>query len=626
VRCFSKKRWSVGALLAGCVVAACSSGDDSGHDTGQDGASSNAGQNGGGAGGDSGSGAGGDSGSGGGASGMDGAGTGGTGAEVERIPLPGDSRIHGDVLNLVDAEAEAQLIEILASRVQDLELPAQRFYEVFPDEYDFLFFLTDRETEGSMAAAVHDTVRREAIPGTGITGHEPMLEYYSAERLKSVFGVQRSPGLFPPLAHELAHRWANHLDTSLGFGLEGQDPVGSHWGMTSVFGQLGGFDASTVRCETPAGAMPPGCTPLGSGRSRYVVGYFDTYTNSSQQVPYAPLELYLMGLAPLGEVPESFMVLTDGVIDPDSYADADVVNLIVEASGIGEILMADVVATHGERMPAPEAERHFTSAFVVVTATPASDEVMAEVDEWAAIFGGRMTHPTWWSFAKHTGDRATLDTRLGSPRAIDDPFVIPTPTQCDLLLQDCEADMGCYFGTAATCTAAGSLAAGEPCAFDGECAPGNACSLGVGADRLCAPYCDPFDAGSAQACATLCPDAFVDLADEDGVDVGAFCLAGAGGACEPLDPQCDPGSACYGTDAPTCGAAGSTAEGETCIPPITQCVAGTTCVSVQGADSSTCQPYCDPAASASGETACATSCPGRFWTYDGFGVCIPEGV
>lgn len=620
--------WVCVASLAWIVVTACNSDDPSAHsedDAGQAdagvagaGAGAETGHAGGASGMDA-AGTGGDSGDAGGASGMDGA-----GGDNELIPLPGDSRIYADVFNLVDAEAEAQLLGYLELKVQELTLPAQRFYEVFPDAYDFLFFITDRETGGVSAAL--DSVRRQAIPGTGVAEHTPMLDYYSTERLRSVVGVQRSPGSFPPLAHELAHNWANFLDRSLGFGRHGDGQVGAHWGLTSVFGQLGGFDGSTLRCETPKGAMPPDCMPLASGRFRYVLGYFDPYTNSSQRVAYAPLELYLMGLTPLSEVPESFMVLTDGAIDPASFDDADGNNtLIVEASGVGEIRMADVVAIHGERVPATEEDKHFSSAFVVVSATPASDEVMAEVDSWAAIFGDRMPHNTWWSFARYTGGRATLDTRLGPRRAIDDPLVIPQPPEpirCDLLLQDCEAGMGCYFGTTAMCGTAGSLQAGEPCVSDSDCALGNACSFG--ASRLCAPYCDPLDAGSAQACATLCPGAFVELTDEDAVDVGAMCLAGAGGPCDPLDPQCAAGSACYGTDTTGCRPEGSSAAGQACSGLGNECAAGTTCVGIQGGAGRSCQPYCDPAATASIENACATLCPGKYWTFDAYGVCIPD--
>jgi hypothetical protein len=201
------------------------------------------------------------------------AGAAGSEDPIERMPLPGESRIHEHTLNLVDADAEAQLIAFLLDGTLDLELPAQRFYEVFPDEYDFLFFVTDRPIDGA-ASGTHKSVRETPIVGTGITGHETFFEYYSHEKLRSVLAINRSPGAFPPFGHEVMHDFANFLDESFGFGHDGELDIGPHWGLTSVFGQLGGFDASTLRCETPAGAMPPDCTPLASGRTRYVLGSF----------------------------------------------------------------------------------------------------------------------------------------------------------------------------------------------------------------------------------------------------------------------------------------------------------------------------------------------------------------
>jgi hypothetical protein len=44
---------------------------------------------------------------------------------------------------------------------------------------------------------------------------------------------------------------------------------------------------------------------------------------------------------------------------------------------------------------------------------------------------------------------------------------------------------------------------------------------------------------------------------------------------------------------------------------------------VQGGGSNSCQPYCDPAGAATASNACMALCPGRFWTFDGYGICMP---
>jgi hypothetical protein len=191
-------------------------------------------------------------------------------------------------------------------------------------------------------------------------------------------------------------------------------------------------------------------------------------------------------------------------------------------------------------------------------------------------------------------------------------------------LQDCEVGLGCYFNDEGgiACHSSGVSVAGEPCARNNDCAPGNLCMFGT--PSLCAPYCDSLDASSEQACAKLCPAAIVSLRAAAGSDeVVTGCLPGAGGACDPLAPECDDGSACYGTQATGCAVAGSVAQGQECSAGPTDCVPGTTCVGRQGSVARYCQPYCDPA-NAAADNACATLCPGAFWTLGSYGLCMPD--
>jgi hypothetical protein len=545
-------------------------------------------------------------------------------------PLPNGSREYQHVLNLVDAEATAQLEGYLRQTEHDLTLAAQAFYPHYRDEYDFLFFMLDRDLGVEAASAAFKAVRKPAIPGTGAIAVLDNLEYYSAARLKGVIGVQMpSDNAFGPLAHEVLHYWAAYLDRSLGFGhdLNHDAAVADHWGLTSVHGQLGGFDADSIRCEMPAGAVPPDCTPLPNGRYRYLFDQFGLVTNSFAGVDYAPLELYLMGLIPASEVPDPILVLTDGAYDIESAMNGMSPVVAAEASGIGEIRMADVIARHGERAPATEDERAFTSAFVLVTAEPASEAAMARLQLWSDIFGNHAPSPQpgWKSFEQTTGGRATLSCQLGPRRSADDPFVVPqppAPRSCDVLLQDCDPGMGCYDPEEPRCLPSSGIAVGQPCEYSNDCVAGSVCSIGSG--DLCAPYCDLEDVASPKACEALCPGSYVTVVDDETfAEVGAYCLSGAGGACDPLAPDCEPGQGCYGVQATSCQLAGQTAQGEACIELGTDCVPGTTCVGLQGSANRFCQPYCDPSATASGSDACMTLCPGEFWEFEGYGICMP---
>src|SRR5262249_26522351 len=140
--------------------------------------------------------------------------------------------------------------------------------------------------------------------------------YETTGRVRGVIGIPYEPGAFPPLPHETLHYWAVDLDDRFGFGvgLDASSSYPSHWGYASINGILGGFDGSTLRCQTPAGAMPPNCTAQSGGRIRYVTGPFAPQSNSFRGVPFAPIELYLMGLVPKTDVPPSMTVLNAATI------------------------------------------------------------------------------------------------------------------------------------------------------------------------------------------------------------------------------------------------------------------------------------------------------------------------
>src|SRR5262249_38078260 len=153
---------------------------------------------------------------------------------------------------------------------------------------------------------------------------------------------------------------------------------------SSVHGQLGGFDEASLRCADPLGALPPDCVAGADGKTRYVVDIFAPNVNSGS--PYAPLELYLMGLLPAQEVPDHVLLLDAARMLTDTFDEA-AGTVQVEASGLTELSFADIVARHGMKPALPEAERAMRAAFVVVSSAPASDAVMEQVGRWSATFG-----------------------------------------------------------------------------------------------------------------------------------------------------------------------------------------------------------------------------------------------
>jgi hypothetical protein len=433
--------------------------------------------------------------------------------------LPNGSRAYENVVNLVNANAVAEVERLLRGEATPgLPSAAHDLYDYYLDEYDFLFIFVDHTVDNSVAVAAFEPVYRPARAATGDNRPTDRRLAHGSERLKGVIGGQVGTSV-PPLEHELAHYWAAHLDPSFGFGQDREQKYESHWGMTGVYGQLGGFDQASMTCVTPAAAVPPNCTPESNGRFRYSFASFLPYVN--RLVDYAPLELYLMGLLPAAQVPQRFVLLKDAAYS-EAVADTATKRLTLEASGTSDILFSDILKVHGEVPLIPEKDRHYSAAFMVVSAAPASDSVMAAVAGWQEIFGNYApADPILHSFESRTGGRATLTTRLGRRRTAADPKPMPPPPMmCSVTEQDCPTGLACYGSAARECSVPGTLAEGAACTVNTECLPGYACPNRI---KTCARYCDPFDAAAAKACAKICANGLTQLVDSMNILVGAYC-------------------------------------------------------------------------------------------------------
>lgn len=445
--------------------------------------------------------------------------------------LPPGIREHGGIVNLVDAAAAAQLETFLTSteqvhitRRQGLTEPVNMFLQHYTEVYDFLFIFTDHSVPTTTTIGKFEKVNVHAAPGGANELELAASGYRSNGRLKGVVGIQWRATVGPPLSHEITHYWAVGLDTRLGFGVRkvGLDPA--HWGFTSVHGQLGGFDGTSLRCQTPAGANPPDCTALENDRIRYVAPSF--FPNSNPAANYAPLELYLMGLLPKSDVPSTFQALDDAELVAGSQ-DPATGTVVLEASGIRTIKFADVLARHGEIRELPASERKFRAGFIVVSAQPASAEVLDDVAEWAAAFGNRGQSQVVDAFETLTGGRATLDTQLGPRRPASDP--IPEPRKaltCSVLAQDCpRPELACFGTSVPVCALSGRVAKGATCDSVYACEPGLDCFSSPSAPDTyaCTPYCEP-DSTGPKACQALCSGGtFVRLRNAQMMTTGAFC-------------------------------------------------------------------------------------------------------
>ena len=329
------------------------------------------------------------------------------------VALPPGVQLTTHAVNIVDRASAAEVVTFLTTDGTQLTAGTAAFYRYFRDEYDFLFIFSDGPAPiapgGFVTAAAELTVNRPAIPGIGATRAINDTRYTMfSSRLKAVVGVNFNASGNGPILHETMHYWGVELASSFGFG----DPPGgdSHWGFAGVRGQLGGFDPMTARCRAPAMMSPPGCTPEGSGRVQILVDRFSPIASPGDTIPYAPLELYLMGLVPQTEAGGPYLVLDDGrVVSRDSMTG----RTTLEGMSLRTVTIDQIVARHGARPMAAPTDRAFRAAFVVFSETPVSAARMSALETWASIVGNDLAHPVLLSFERATGGRATMSTRLG---------------------------------------------------------------------------------------------------------------------------------------------------------------------------------------------------------------------
>lgn len=273
---------------------------------------------------------------------------------------------------------------------------ATRFYQWYPDDFDFLVFRTDHWMPG-YPSGFHSSVKID-FEGTGSGRFDSSALFGSAGRLKSnIFINHITVG---PMAHEVMHQWAN-FSTLL------DDGSGAHYYNSNVNGILGGwldFD-----------------TAVGLGDNLYQV---QVRQDCCYNVGYAPLELYMAGLLPKEEVPP--VTLLSSATRVDSYnPPVGMFGYIFRSEdGILTYTIDDIIAFEGPRDPPfGEAPTDFRMGHVVATKDILNPVMATWFDLQIRYFGSDVNDTI--AFAAATGFRATIDVELG-PLLRDADMTPPT--------------------------------------------------------------------------------------------------------------------------------------------------------------------------------------------------------
>ena len=270
----------------------------------------------------------------------------------------------------------------------------KRLFEQFRDAFDFIMFVSDQDALPPAADyyGISTGVKNDTH-GIGSSQFDSGTSYGASGKLQQVLHLAEKDGLRGgPSLHEIMHRWANHLK-SVPTQTAGSD--GSHWGFSGVGGHLGGWAPGTLKSLGngfySANDGKPGSTSFG------------TYANGGNTLPYAKLELYLMGMIPLSEVPDVQMS-----VNP-AWQNGNIGTFT--ASAINTVTTAQIIATDGVRVPDYTAsQKNFHALYVVVTKAPLSTARFASYDDDVQKFSLPGNDGNYlYNFWEATGGRATMD-------------------------------------------------------------------------------------------------------------------------------------------------------------------------------------------------------------------------
>ena len=279
---------------------------------------------------------------------------------------------------------------------------ARRYYDYFPDDRDFLFIAKVFNTNGN--AASFNTVRND-VEGIGLDFLDLSGEYGSAGVLQGVVNVYFGNATPGTLNHELLHRWAAFFDSSLN--LTGS---GAHWGAIAAgdtgFGGPPAYAGSFDLIESVSGNT-----------------YRALVNNSGA---FGPLELYVMGLMGLDEVPSPMAALVNPVFQgyEGNYS-------IYLADALRQVSRADIVAVEGERVPSyATSPKTFRAAMLVVHDRTLSDVELAYYD-YAMQEYEKATSSLGMTFGAASGGRGTMSTTLPCAKGTGGPNCASIPAVSD---------------------------------------------------------------------------------------------------------------------------------------------------------------------------------------------------
>lgn len=254
----------------------------------------------------------------------------------------------GRAAALVHSELFGNIFDWLQGKREDnpsFDCIVERFTEAFENDLDMLVLVLNISRDDFLDRSTRKVISNFTVPqrsferGIGLEAQTPVLPV-GPPRLRSYSFLAVREGLVAgPSLHEIAHGWSAYLHSPEALAQQVQQSPVSHWGFTSVGGVLGGWAPGHVQrfgtffeASSPSPVEP--FSPTG-------------YANNI--IPYAPMELYLMGLLPAEEVPDTDVAIDAALVEAPGITPGG-----FTASSLTTIRMEDIIAAHGARTPGVE--------------------------------------------------------------------------------------------------------------------------------------------------------------------------------------------------------------------------------------------------------------------------------
>ncbi len=298
-----------------------------------------------------------------------------------------DSQDYEMYRDLMDAEPSVRI-------VQDV-------YAFIQDDFDFVFLINHEKKDFEVIGnGITFALRTYPEIGLGSLSSFPDgLPYLKistpleseTERLMTMIHYAHKDAIRNgPALHEMMHRWGNFI-------LPVPSRYTMHWGFSNIGGQLGGFtdleELGNGTFHATHQFRQDHCFSPNSPS--------DAWDNRNS-IPYAPFELYMMGLIGIDEVPSEFLVLDNGMFVDESACIVSGVKHIYQTQDLLQPLRQPTLA---------DSQKAFKILTIVVTTTPLTENDWNHYLQQLLWFEhqGDDGDPLLYNFWEATGGRATVE-------------------------------------------------------------------------------------------------------------------------------------------------------------------------------------------------------------------------